>query len=97
MNDYEPTLRIAEILNYALARIKSLNYRPSGRWVFYQVYQKFGIGKKNGAKKFDKWTSRARKSYWNGWAPDTMADSVRRATVEGPGDSDPIAALEEMQ
>jgi len=100
MNDqgyeYTPSSRVEEILNYAMERIAPLNYAPSGRWVFYQVYQAFGLAKED-AKKMDKWTSRARKSFWNGWRPDTLSDSVRRASIDGTGDDGLKEAIEDLR
>ncbi len=96
MSDYTPSPRVAEILNYAMARIKSVPYRPSGRWLFYQIYQRYGL-KKGDSKKLDKWTSRARKARWNGWHPDILSDSIRKAEVRGRGSDTPEEALENMR
>lgn len=94
--NYQPSPRVEEILNYAMERIQSVPYHPSGRWVFYQIHQKFGM-KKGDSKKFDKWTSRTRKSFWNGWRPDIFSDSVRNALVRGHGSTDPSDALDGMR
>lgn len=96
-SDYQPSKRVEEILNYAMERINSVPYKPSGRWVFYQVNQKYGLNKKEDVKKFDKWTSRARKSFWNGWKPDIFSDSVRNASVRGRGSIGPKEALNRMR
>ncbi len=95
-NGYTPSPRVEEILNYAMEKIQSIDYTPSGRWVFYQIYQKFGM-KKGASKIFDRWTSRARKAFWNGWRPDIFSDSMRSATVRGRGDIGPIEALDDMR
>lgn len=87
-NGYNPSKRVAKILEFAMKTIKSVPYKTSSRWVFYQIYQNLGIPKKN-VKLFDKWTSRARKNFWNGWKPDTMYDSIREMTIRGMGYDSP--------
>lgn len=81
-NDYAPTKRIQKILNKALERVNSVNYVPSSRWCFYQVYQ-MGLVTKKDKNNFDHWTSRARKNFWNGWNPATLKDSVRFSILRG--------------
>jgi len=93
MKEYRPQKKTAEILNWAKSVIDSLKYKPSGRYVFYRVYQQFGLTKKD-CKVFDGWTSRARKGFWNGWHPDILADSIREATIRGGGYDDPEEWLE---
>lgn len=81
---YEPTKRIAGILNWTLARVQGVPYRVTGRWAFYQGVQELGLTKKDN-KNFNKWTSRARKNFWNGWAPWTLADDTRGILSYGDG------------
>ncbi len=79
---YKPNNRVAEILNKAMALIVSVPYSVPGRWVFYQLVQRYGLPKSD-YKNFKAWTSRARKDFWNGWTPTTMYDSIRSAIIRG--------------
>lgn len=82
MKGYKPQPKQIEILNLALEIINSVPYIPSTRWAFYQIVQRGKIAKKD-VHNFDHWLSRARKSFWNGWAPDTLSDSIRHAIIRG--------------
>ncbi len=84
MKEYNPHPRTAQILDYAMEKIKSVPYRPNSRWVFYRVYQKFGL-KKEDVKLFDNWTSKARKRFYKEWRPDILADSIRKPSFRGQG------------
>lgn len=82
MTEYRPHKKTAEILNWAMDIIKSVPYKPSSRWLFYQLVQNYGLPKK-AAGIFTLWTSRARKRFWNGWSPDTLSDSIRKPIIRG--------------
>jgi hypothetical protein len=71
-----------EILNYAMAKIRSVPYKPSSRWLFYRVMQAGFITKKQ-IGKYDYLLSRARKTFYGEWRPDTLTDSVRQAIFRG--------------
>ena len=81
---YKPHPKSQAILNYAMAKIRSVPYRVNTRWVFYQLVQAGFINKK-GVTKFEMLLSRARKNFWNGWHPDTLADTVRQCNFKGEG------------
>lgn len=88
MKPYEPTPRIAEMLNSVLRRVEALPYPTTARWVFYRIAQEFGA-KKGDYKKFLKWTSQARKRFWNGWHPALLVDDTRKITSRGGGYASP--------
>jgi hypothetical protein len=81
---YEPTPRVAEIMAWCLQKIKSVPYRVTLRWIFYQAYQFFGLTKDD-YHNFKSWTSRVRKNFWNGWSPDTLVDDQREILYRGGG------------
>lgn len=85
---YEPSARVAEILNWAMEELKGIPYEASTRWAFYQVAQHHGL-KKTAYRTFLKWTSRARKNDWGGWTPTTLIDDTRAIDARGGGFSDP--------
>jgi len=79
---YQPRAKNQGLLNYAMAKIRSVPYQVSARWVFYQLVQAGFVDKKDvGA--FDMMLSRARKRFWNGWQPDTLTDSIRSCDFKG--------------
>ena len=92
---YKPQQRIAEIMAWCLVQIQALPYNPTLREVFYQAYQaaksgtvpwasQFPEGKK-AYKTFIQWTSRVRKGFWGGWAPNTLTDDQRDLVKRGGG------------
>jgi hypothetical protein len=83
-HSYAPSTRVAEILRWAKSELDSIPYEATSRWAFYQVVQKQGIPK-GLYRKFLKWTSRARKSWWEGWTPSTLMDDSREITGRGSG------------
>ena len=82
MEEYRPRPKYAKMLNEALKIINSVKYKPSTRWAFYQMVQRGYINKKD-VKNFDYCLSKARKSFYNGWTPDTLSDSIRVAWIRG--------------
>jgi hypothetical protein len=86
---YSPTPRIAKILTLAMKEIKSVRYEVTSRWAFYQIVQNYGAAKVKDYSKFLKWTSKARKRYWNGWHPALLADDQRRISRHGGGYDEP--------
>lgn len=79
---YRPRPENQALLNYAMAKIRSVPYRVSARWVFYQLVQAGFIGKKK-VDKFYYLLSRARKRFWKDWRPDTLTDSIRKCHFKG--------------
>lgn len=67
-----------KMLNAAMGYINSQGYEVSLRRVCYHL---IGIGilaSKAEYRKLKDATAKARKEYWEGWAPDTLYDSTRR-------------------
>ena len=81
---YKPSPKVAEVLAWSLDKIKSAPYRVTLRWIFYRLIQELGLSKRDYCS-FKKWTSRARKSFWNGWRPDTLVDDTREIHLHGGG------------
>lgn len=81
---YSPRGHVAEILAWCLKRVDSVQYRVTARWLFYRLVQERGF-KKCEYKNFLKWMSRARKAFFMGWTPDTLADDTRQARLRGYG------------
>jgi hypothetical protein len=81
---YKPSPPVAKILAWCLERVHSVPYRVTARWLFYRLVQEHGFQKKD-YKNFLKWNSRARKCFYEGWAPDTLIDDTRTAHLRGYG------------
>jgi hypothetical protein len=84
---YKPHKEAARALLYVKQKIDALPYTVSNRWAFYRILQDLGY-KKSAYKNWIKWQSRARKSLWNGYAPDTFEDDTRETEWTGPGYDD---------
>lgn len=80
MTDYAPRPDAADLLKKALELIESVPYSVTSRWAFYQMVQSFGLSK-GSYSRFLGLTSKARKRFWGGWSPKTLADDTR-AIVE---------------
>jgi hypothetical protein len=83
MRDWQPDPKSVQLLDYAMAKIKSVPYMVSSRWVFYRVLQAGLIRDKTQITSFDYLTSRARKSFYGEWRPDTLIDSIRQTDFKG--------------
>lgn len=83
---YKPRLEQREILNRALELVQSVPYQVSARWLFYALLQE-GIypGKESYKGKLLPLLAKARKSFFRGWRPDTLADDTREAIIRGDG------------
>lgn len=72
------TKKVDAILDYSMSKIKSVPYKVSPRWLYYQCIQAGLIKKSYSAWKcFGLQISRERKKFQNGWHPDILADSIR--------------------
>jgi hypothetical protein len=93
MSDYTPHGKTKVILDRAMEHIRGVPYQVSVRWVFYNLYQEgyfTGGEKKNHPEdyykkkkmkdyqKFVALISRARKAWYDGWTPETLADDTRK-------------------
>jgi len=79
---WKPRIESQKMLDYAMAKIKSVPYKVSSRWVFYRLVQA-GFLSKSSMAKFDYLLSRARKEFYGDWRPDTLTDSIRQADYKG--------------
>jgi len=93
---YKPSPRVAEILTWSLKRVQGVPYRVTARWLFYRLVQEKGFQKRE-YKNFLKWASNARKRFYNGWAPDTLADDTRQARIRGNGYESPEAWMQSFK
>lgn len=66
-----------------MAKIKSVPYKVNSRWGFYRVLQAGYLSSKKDIKKWDYLSSRARKSFYGEWRPDTLVDSIRYCNWRG--------------
>jgi hypothetical protein len=90
----EPTSHTAHARPSSTGRwsaIQSADYKVSGRWVFYRLLQDGLYQTKQDYGKFILMTSRARKSNYGEWRPDTLADETRAMLlfVNDGGQPDP--------
>ena len=85
---YNPRPETEDLLNHAFEHINSVTYKVSLRWVFYRLLQDGFYSTKEDYKRLVSITSRARKSFWNGWHPNLLADESRHPIYEGWGYED---------
>jgi hypothetical protein len=83
MSDWHPDPQSVKLLDYAMAKVKSVPYKVCGRWVFYRVLQAGLLRDKKQITTFDYLTSRARKTFYGEWRPDTLIDSIRQPCFKG--------------
>lgn len=86
---YSPTSKNAAIIERASHWVQSVPYRVTARWVFYRLLQEGVYGQKAGYKHLLALLSKARKEFYDGWKPDTLADGTRAALVRGDGFDSP--------
>jgi len=87
--EWKPTSKTIELLDKSKAYIDSVPYKVTGRWVFYRLFQD-GVfdGKKAYKDKFHPPIDKARKEFYRGWHPDTLADETREIKYYGWGAMD---------
>lgn len=93
---YKPTPYVAEILDWCLARVYTVPYRVTARWLFYRLVQERGF-RKDQYKKFLRWISCARKRFYLGWIPDILADDTRQAYLRGYGYQTPLVWMKSFK
>lgn len=77
----KPRNKTIQILDAAIKHIKSVPYKVSLRWVFYRLLQD-GIFKSKGEYSILKAkASKARKSFYGDWKPDTLVDTTRESII----------------
>jgi len=79
---WQPKSEGQKMLDYAMAKIKSVPYKVNSRWTFYRLVQA-GFLSKSQIGKFDYLLSRARKTFYGEWRPDTLTDSIRQPIFTG--------------
>lgn len=83
---WNPDLKTREILSKAMDYVNEVPYQVSARWLFYRLLQD-GIyrGKEDYKNRFLPALSKARKAFFEGWRPDTLADETRKPIYRGTG------------
>ena len=74
---YNPSAENKYILGRALDHVNSVPYQVTTRWVFYRLLQDGTYIKKKGYRHLLSITSKARKEFYGGWHPATLADDTR--------------------
>ncbi len=83
---YKPRPEAGAILDRAFELVQSVPYAVTARWLFYGLLQDATYPDKDSYKsKFLPLLSKARKLFFNGWRPDSLADDTRAAVVRGDG------------
>ncbi len=82
---YRPRGRSKEILDRAMWHIQSVPYQVTLRWLFYRLLQEGVFQSKDDYHQLKSLTARARKMFYDGWAPNTLADDSRTAYLRGFG------------
>lgn len=77
MQQYCPSKTNEEILDAAFNHIESVPYKVSLRWVFYRLLQEGYYSTKKHYSKWKSLSSVARKRFYLGWNPETLADDTR--------------------
>jgi hypothetical protein len=85
----------APIMRWLLGEINALDYSPSTRWCFYRVMDRYQLPK-SAWSTFKATQSSWRKKEREGWAPDTLSDSVRQVNYAGYGVSTMYGFYSEM-
>jgi hypothetical protein len=92
---YKPRPEAEAILDRAYELLKSVPYAVTARWLFYGLLQEGTYPDKDSYKsKFLPMLSKARKTFFKSWSPDTLADDTRTAIVRGDGFSNEDEWLE---
>jgi len=86
MSKYKPQKDQADILDKAYDLIQSVPYRVTARWLFYRLLQESCFKDKDAYKaKILPLLSKARKSFYKKWTPETLADDTRITVIRGNG------------
>ena len=76
-SEYAPKPDTEALLARALGYVRETPYRVTARWVFYRLLQDGSLGEKADYKRLLGYLSKARKAFYNGWTPYTLADDTR--------------------
>lgn len=70
---------VADLLDFAWTHVRSVGYTVTARWLFYRLLQGGHLSTKADYKRFLGYLSKARKRFYKGWRPWTLADDTRSA------------------
>ena len=82
---WKPRPDTAQLIDACWQAVQSVPYAVTVRWVFYRLLQEGWVNEKKDYKRVLSYLSRARKEYYEGWRPWTLADDTRAAIVGGSG------------
>jgi len=86
MTSYKPSVESRYILERAAHYRDSVPYQVPARWIFYRLLQDSTLrDKKSYHSKFLPLLSKARKLFYDRWAPWSLSDDTRAAFVRGGG------------
>lgn len=87
---WQPRPEAVAILASGLRHVQSVPYDVSARWLFYRLLQE-GIytTKEDYHGRFLPLTAKARKNFYGGWTPETLADDTRAIIEAGGGYDSP--------
>jgi hypothetical protein len=91
---YNPQAKTRAILDRAWEHVQSVLYQVSLRWVFYRLLQDGTYRDKDDYGKLSELLAEARKRFYQGWRPDTLADESRQMIIRGTGYDDAQSWLE---
>ena len=74
---YNPSEENKYILDRALGYVNSVPYQVTNRWVFYRLLQDGTYSEKKSYRHLLSISSKARKEFYGGWHPGTLADDTR--------------------
>ncbi|MDP3948249.1 MAG: hypothetical protein Q8P87_00895 [bacterium] len=83
----KPRNETIQILDAAMKHINAVPYKVSLRWVFYRLLQDGIFTSKGAYSTLKDLTSRARKSFYGDWKPDTLVDATRESIINHGGHS----------
>lgn len=87
--EWQPRKDTVSLLDMSIKHINSVNYKVTGRWLFYRLLQDGIFSKKKDYKdRFHPPIDKARKSFYNGWHPDILSDETREIKPYGMGAMD---------
>lgn len=89
MKSYRPHKKSQLILERAWRYVQSVPYTVTLRWLFYCLLQDGTFADKTDYNSLKTILSIARKRFYEGWRPDTLADDTRVSVVRGEGFSTP--------
>ncbi len=86
MESYKPQKKTAAMLDRAWEMVDNAPYNVTARWLFYGLLQEGWYSTKSDYKnKFMKALSKARRSFYKKWRPNTLVDDTREAVIRGTG------------